>query len=170
MGGIVGIVAIGGSQFGSTVAGLLTFSVFINLNLAVLNLLPLPPLDGGKILFCLLEKIYQPLTRVQMPVTLAGWAFVLGVMVHATIQDLQLTTRARPTTAHGRAKACTWMPLRPWRVCDFTTATISQRPASARDAAVAGFVIGRKSLKDSQLPDRIVKSDGHVLIRPPEWN
>ena len=107
MGGIVGIVAIGGSQFGSTVAGLLTFSVFINLNPAVLNLLPLPPLDGGKILFCLLEKIYQPLTRVQMPVTLAGWAFVLGVMVHATIQDLQriagglvfaitcLTTRAR---------------------------------------------------------------------------
>ena len=87
--GIVGIVAIGGSQFGSTVAGLLTFSVFINLNLAVLNLLPLPPLDGGKILFCLLEKIYLPVTRIQMPVTLAGWAFVLGVMVYATIQDLQ---------------------------------------------------------------------------------
>ena len=57
-------MAIGGSQFGSTVAGLLTFSVFINLNLAVLNLLPLPPLDGGRILFCLLEKIYQPLTRI----------------------------------------------------------------------------------------------------------
>ena len=87
--GIVGIVAIGGSQFGSTVAGLLTFSVFINLNLAVLNLLPLPPLDGGKILFCLLEKIYQPVTRVRMPVTLAGWAFVLGVMAYATIQDIQ---------------------------------------------------------------------------------
>ena len=87
--GIVGIVAIGGSQFGSTAAGLLTFSVFINLNLAVLNLLPLPPLDGGKILFCLLEKLYQPLTRIQMPATLAGWAFVLGLMVYATIQDLQ---------------------------------------------------------------------------------
>ena len=86
--GIVGIVAIGGSQFGSTVAGLLTFSVFINLNLAVLNLLPLPPLDGGRILFCLLEKIYRPLTRIQMPVTLAGWAFVLGLMVYATIQDV----------------------------------------------------------------------------------
>ena len=86
--GIVGIVAIGGSQFGSTVAGLLTFSVFINLNLAVLNLLPLPPLDGGRILFCLLKKIYRPLTRIQMPVTLAGWAFVLGLMVYATIQDV----------------------------------------------------------------------------------
>ena len=91
--GIVGIVAIGGSQFGSTVAGLLTFSVLINLNSAVLNLLPLPPLDGGRILFCLLETIYQPLTRIQMPVTLAGWAFVLGLMVYATIQDVgRITT------------------------------------------------------------------------------
>ncbi|MYD69231.1 MAG: site-2 protease family protein [Acidobacteria bacterium] len=86
--GIVGIVAIGGAEFGSTAVGLLTFSVWINLNLAVLNLLPLPPLDGGRILFCLLEKVYGPLTRLQTPVTLAGWAFVLAVMVYATIQDL----------------------------------------------------------------------------------
>jgi len=52
--GIVGIVAIGGAQFGSTLGSLLTFSVLINLSLAVLNLLPLPPLDGGRILFCVL--------------------------------------------------------------------------------------------------------------------
>ncbi len=36
-------------------------------------------------------------------------------------------------------------------------------------AATAAFVIGRKKLKDSQLPDRIVKSGGHVLTRPREW-
>lgn len=86
--GIVGIVAIGGAEFGSTAAGLLTFSVWINLNLAVLNLLPLPPLDGGRILFCLLEKACRPLVRMQTPVTLLGWAFVLAVMVYATIQDV----------------------------------------------------------------------------------
>ncbi|MDP6579358.1 MAG: site-2 protease family protein [Vicinamibacterales bacterium] len=86
--GIVGIVAVGGSQFGSTVAGVLTFSVLINMNLAVLNLLPLPPLDGGRILFCVLEKIYQPLTRIQTPATLLGWALVLGLMAYATVQDI----------------------------------------------------------------------------------
>ena len=86
--GIVGIVAIGGSEFGSTLAGLLAFSVAFNLNLATINLLPLPPLDGGRIAFAILEKIYRPLFRIQAPLTLAGWAFMLALMVYATIQDL----------------------------------------------------------------------------------
>jgi regulator of sigma E protease len=86
--GIVGIVAIGGSQFGSTLAGLLAFSVAINLNLAMVNLMPFPPLDGGRIAFAAFEKIYRPLFRIRAPVTLAGWAFMLGLMVYATIHDL----------------------------------------------------------------------------------
>ena len=86
--GIVGIVALGGSQFGSTLAGLLAFSIAINLNLAMINLLPLPPLDGGRIALAVLEKIYRPLFRFRAPVTLAGWAFMLALMVYATIQDV----------------------------------------------------------------------------------
>ena len=86
--GFVGIVAVGGAQFGSTFADLLTFSVLINISLAVLNLLPLPPLDGGRILFCILEKIYRPIARIEAPVTLAGWALVMVLMVCATVQDV----------------------------------------------------------------------------------
>lgn len=86
--GIVGIIAIGGSQFGATLAGLLAFSVAINLNLAIFNLLPLPPLDGGRIAFAVLAKIHRPTVRIQAPLTLAGWAFMLALMVYATIQDL----------------------------------------------------------------------------------
>jgi regulator of sigma E protease len=86
--GIVGIVAIGGAQFGATLTGLLTFSVAINLSLAVMNLLPLPPLDGGRILFCLLEKIYRPVARIEASATLAGWATVLLLMLYVTVQDV----------------------------------------------------------------------------------
>ena len=39
-----------------------------------------------------------------------------------------------------------------------------------RQAATAGFVIGRKKLQDSQLPDQVVKGDGHTLTRPQKWN
>ena len=88
MSGIVGIVAVGGDQFGATLATLLTFSVLINISLAVLNLLPLPPLDGGRILFCVLEKIYRPTARLEAPVTLVGWALVMVLMICLTIQDV----------------------------------------------------------------------------------
>jgi regulator of sigma E protease len=86
--GIVGIVAVGGAQFGSTFAGLLTFSVLINLSLAVMNMLPLPPLDGGRILFCVLEKIYRPVSRLEAPLTAAGWSLVLALMVYVTVLDI----------------------------------------------------------------------------------
>ena len=86
--GLVGMVAIGGSQFGSSLAGVLAFSVAINLNLAIFNLLPFPPLDGGRVAFSLLQRIYRPLYRVQAPATVVGWLFMLALMVFATIQDL----------------------------------------------------------------------------------
>ena len=81
-------MAVGGPQFGSTLANLLTFSVLINISLAVMNLLPLPPLDGGRILFCVLEKIYRPIAKVEAPVTLVGWALVMVLMVCLTVRDV----------------------------------------------------------------------------------
>jgi hypothetical protein len=35
--------------------------------------------------------------------------------------------------------------------------------------AKGSFIIGRKKLKDSQLPKEITKSNGYKLIRPKEW-
>ena len=37
------------------------------------------------------------------------------------------------------------------------------------NAATASFVIGRKRISDSQLPDEIAKPDGYILRRPERW-
>ena len=67
---------------------LLQLCVLLNLNLAVLNLLPLPPLDGGKIVMGILEKICAPLRRLELPLTIAGWVVLLGLMLYATALDI----------------------------------------------------------------------------------
>ena len=37
-------------------------------------------------------------------------------------------------------------------------------------AASASFTIGRKKLRDSQLPETVVRTDGYVLTRPARWS
>ncbi len=60
----------------------------ISLNLMVFNLLPIPGLDGGKILLALLERIHPKLLKVQVPLTIIGLVFILGLMIYATIMDI----------------------------------------------------------------------------------
>ena len=86
--GIVGIVAAGGAHVGLSFVKLLQFSVLLNLNFAVFNLLPILPLDGGKIVMGLLRKIYQPLRRLEVPLTVGGWVLLAGLTLYATALDL----------------------------------------------------------------------------------
>ena len=83
-----GIVAAGGTMVGLNLVKLIQFSVLLNVNLAVFNLLPLPPLDGGKLVMGLLRKIYQPLRRLEMPLTVGGWVLLAGLMLYATVLDV----------------------------------------------------------------------------------
>jgi len=50
--------------------------------------LPIPPLDGGKIFFALLENVHPRLARLQTPVTLAGLAMLLLLMAYTTVMDV----------------------------------------------------------------------------------
>lgn len=86
--GIVGIVAIGGQIVERDYTQLLWLAIVLNINLAVFNLLPLPPLDGGKLLLYGLEKINTRLVKLHLPVTVAGWVLLLGLMIYATIGDI----------------------------------------------------------------------------------
>ena len=86
--GIVGIVAQGGQFVGTSTIKGLNFAIMLSLNLAVLNLLPLPPLDGGRLVLCLLEKLSPRCLRFHVPVAVAGWVLIIGLMVYATVLDL----------------------------------------------------------------------------------
>ncbi len=69
----------------------LWFSVVINVNLALMNMLPLPVLDGGHITIALLEAIRRrPLSlRILEPIQTACALLVIGFMLFVTFFDVQ---------------------------------------------------------------------------------
>ena len=87
--GPVKIVEIGAqlSEQGGT--GILLFAALISINLAVLNSLPLPLLDGGQLLFTLIEGLRgEPVpVKVQMAVTQSSFFLLVGLSVLLIIRD-----------------------------------------------------------------------------------
>src|SRR5690606_17871319 len=85
--GIAGMVG-DAAEFGFT--SLLTFTAFISLNLAVINLLPIPALDGGRLLFVLAEAIIRrPIDPEWMGrVNFIGFALLILLMVAVTYNDI----------------------------------------------------------------------------------
>ena len=87
--GPVKIVEIGAqlSEQGGT--GILLFAALISINLAVLNSLPLPLLDGGQLVFTLIEGLRgKPVpVKVQMAVTQSSFFLLVGLSVLLIIRD-----------------------------------------------------------------------------------
>ena len=77
------------AQSGS-IAGLMLLAAFISLNLGLLNLLPIPVLDGGHIVFLLFEMIRRkPASeRLQEYSIRVGVALLLALMVFVTYNDI----------------------------------------------------------------------------------
>lgn len=69
---------------------LFQFLALISLNLAVLNLLPIPALDGGRLLFILLEKIRgrRFLRETEIRANAAGFVFLIALIILVTIKDV----------------------------------------------------------------------------------
>ncbi len=87
--GPIKIVEIGSSIAENNVAGLLQFGALISVNLAVMNILPLPALDGGQLAFLLLEGLLgKPLPmKIQETVMQTGLFLLLGLGVFLVIRD-----------------------------------------------------------------------------------
>jgi membrane-associated protease RseP (regulator of RpoE activity) len=87
--GPIKIVEIGASIAQANVAGLLQFAALISINLAVMNILPLPALDGGQLAFLLFEALLgKPLPiKIQETVMQTGLFLLLGLGVFLVIRD-----------------------------------------------------------------------------------
>lgn len=88
--GPVGIVGMVDDAAAFGITALLTFTAIISLNLAVINLLPFPALDGGRLVFVAIEAV----TGKDIPaewagrINLVGFALLLLLMVLVTYNDI----------------------------------------------------------------------------------
>ena len=90
MGGVISIVDITSKASAMGIATLFAFAALISVNLGVLNLLPIPALDGGHIMFNLYEIITKraPSEKVFYNMTVAGWMLLLSLMAFTTYNDI----------------------------------------------------------------------------------
>jgi regulator of sigma E protease len=88
--GLVGIFPVAQQVGAAGYVHLIQLIAMISVNLAVINLLPFPALDGGRFVMILMEKIKGgPLPRkAEAWVNTAGFAFLLALMVLITIRDI----------------------------------------------------------------------------------
>lgn len=88
--GPVGIAGIVGDAFGRGLASLLYITAIISISLAVINLVPFPALDGGRLLFIMIEGIKgSPIkTRITNILNTAGFALLLLLMLFITYHDI----------------------------------------------------------------------------------
>ncbi|MDN6967272.1 RIP metalloprotease RseP [Oenococcus sp. UCMA 17063] len=88
-----GPVAIAKTTSAATADGflsLVSLTAFLSLNIGIFNLIPIPVLDGGKILLNLIQAVrHKPLSeKVNQWVMLVGVAFMILLMIAVTINDL----------------------------------------------------------------------------------
>lgn len=88
--GPVGIAVMAGQAANSGVAESLYFAGAISLSLGIMNLLPLPGLDGGQLLTLLIETVRRrPLgARAHQAINLAGIVLIIGLSVAVTWHDI----------------------------------------------------------------------------------
>lgn len=87
--GPVGIVYLTKQMSDLGLAYLLQFAALLSINLAIINILPIPALDGGRILFVLIEKLKgSPISRsTEGMVHQIGFVLLLLLMVVVTVRD-----------------------------------------------------------------------------------
>lgn len=91
LGGPVAIFATTSQAASLGISGVLNFLAWLSLNLAIINLIPIPGLDGGKLVLNIIEAIRRkPVSqRTETVVTLIGFAFLMILMILVTWNDIE---------------------------------------------------------------------------------
>ncbi|NOX62982.1 MAG: PDZ domain-containing protein [Chloroflexi bacterium] len=105
-GGVGGLVAIGRVTAQVAEQGwrqLVNLTAFLSINLAIINLLPIPALDGGRILFALVEiarrKRIPP--EKEALIHFAGYALLIALMLAITFVDISNWVAGKPPIPGG---------------------------------------------------------------------
>ncbi len=87
--GVVGIAVYTGEVIPLGIAHILRFAAILSVNLGIINAFPFPALDGGRVLFILIEKIKgSPVSqKVEQIFHTAGFAILIGLMIFVTYRD-----------------------------------------------------------------------------------
>lgn len=90
LGGIISIVKLTSDATDAGWMSVLFFAALISVNLGVLNLLPIPALDGGHIMFNLYELIFrrEASEAIIIKLTIAGWVILFGLMGLGIYNDI----------------------------------------------------------------------------------
>lgn len=90
LGGIVSIVQVTSQASEAGIIALFGLTALISVNLGVLNLLPIPALDGGHIMFNAYEMITKksPSEKVLYIMTIAGWILLVSLMIFTIFNDI----------------------------------------------------------------------------------
>ncbi|MCB9983064.1 MAG: RIP metalloprotease RseP [Rhodospirillales bacterium] len=90
LGGVIRIGALAGDMAKQGVIALIMFSALLSINLGLINLFPIPMLDGGHLVFYAFEAVLgRPIPeRIQEYAFRIGFVFLVGVMVFANLNDI----------------------------------------------------------------------------------
>ncbi len=88
--GPIGIAAITGQAARMGLVYVMQFAAMLSINLAIINILPFPALDGGRILFIIIEKIRRrPVSqKIESIIHAVGFTVLIGLMLFVTGRDI----------------------------------------------------------------------------------
>ena len=88
--GPVGIYSIVDSQSKEGFEAILYLVAYLSINVGIINLLPFPAFDGGRILFLIIEKVFKkPVSKkTENIIHSIGFMLIIGLLIYVTFNDI----------------------------------------------------------------------------------